>query len=63
MQIEPQKPDPTDDRGAFIGGVLACFLVLAGILAADLILWGDAPSRNITQDEARQGAVSRGDAS
>jgi hypothetical protein len=55
MQIETRKADPTDDRGAFIGGVLACFLVLGGLVAADILLWGDAPSRHLTQDDTGRG--------
>ena len=63
MQIETRKADPTDDRGAFIGGVLACFLVLGGLVAADILLWGDAPPRHLTQDENRQGSISKADPS
>ena len=55
MQIETRKADPTDDRGAFIGGVFACFLVLAGLVAADILVWGDAPSRHLPHDEDGQG--------
>jgi len=63
MQIETRKADPTDDRGAFIGGVFACFLVLAGLVAVDILVWGDAPSRHLTQDEDRQGSISKADPS
>ena len=63
MQIETRKADPTDDRGAFIGGVLACFLVLAGLVAADMLVWGDAPPPHMTQDENKQGAISKADPS
>ena len=63
MQIETRKTDPSDDRGAFIGGVLACFLVLAGLVAADILVWGDAPPPHMTQDENKQGAISKADPS
>jgi hypothetical protein len=54
MQIETRKPDPTDDRSAFIGSVLACFLVLAGLVVADRLVWPDASPHHLTQDEGRQ---------
>ena len=37
MQIETRKAYPAEDRGAFVSGVLAGFLVLAAPVAADIV--------------------------
>jgi hypothetical protein len=51
MQIDTRKPDPTDDRSAFIGSVLVCFLVLAGLVLADKLLWPQSSPHQLTQEE------------
>ena len=47
MQIDTRKADPTDDRSAFIGSVLACLLVLAGLVVADKLLWPQSSSNHL----------------
>ena len=61
MRIETRRSDPTDDRSAFIGSVLACFLVLAGLVVADILLWPGTSSHHMTQDEAKQTPITRAD--
>ena len=50
MEIDTRKPDPTDDRSAFIGSVLACVLVLAGLVVADKLLWSESSPHHLTQE-------------
>ena len=38
MQIDTHKGDPTEDRGAFIGGVLGCLVVLGALLVAYMLV-------------------------
>jgi hypothetical protein len=38
MQIDTQRPDPTADHGAFIGSVLICVVLFAGLLATHIWL-------------------------
>ena len=37
MQIDTHKGDPSEDRGAFIVGVLWCLVLLAALLAARML--------------------------
>ena len=37
MQIDTRKGDPAEDRGAFLGGVLWCVVLLAALLAAHVL--------------------------
>jgi len=37
MQIDTHKGDPAEDRGAFLGGVLWCVVLLAALLAAHML--------------------------
>ena len=38
MQTDTRKGDPAEDRGAFLGGVLGCLVVLAALLVAYLLV-------------------------
>jgi hypothetical protein len=38
MQIDTHKGDPAEDRGAFIGGVLGCLVVLGALLVAYMLV-------------------------
>ena len=37
MQIDTQKGDPAEDRGAFIGSVLGCLALFVTLVAAHLL--------------------------
>jgi hypothetical protein len=37
MQIDTRTNDPAEDRGAFLGGVLWCLVLLAALLAAHVL--------------------------
>lgn len=63
MQIETRTADPTEDRKAFIGSVLACFLVLAGLVAADMLISSPTSQHHLTQDGLHQAPVLRADPS
>jgi hypothetical protein len=63
MQIETRKADPAEDRGAFIGGVLACFLVLAALVAADIVFSDEPSPHQLTQDEGTKSPIAKGDPS
>jgi hypothetical protein len=45
------RPDPTDDRSAFIGSVFACLLVLAALVLADKLLWPLSSPHHFTQEQ------------
>ena len=38
MQIDINQGDPAEDRGAFIGGVLGCLVILGALLVAHMLL-------------------------
>ena len=38
MQIDTHQGDPAEDRGAFIGGVLGCLVILGLLLVAHMLL-------------------------
>ncbi|MEO8421913.1 MAG: hypothetical protein ABI457_12035 [Hyphomicrobium sp.] len=63
MQIETRKADPAEDRGAFIGGVLACLLVLAALVAADIVFSPEPSPHQLTQGEATQSSIAKADPS
>ena len=47
-------PNPTDDRGAIIGGVIACFILLACLVLADKLFWpGESPDHGRHEHVAR----------
>jgi hypothetical protein len=54
MQIDTRKADPTDDRSAFIGSVLACVVVLAGLITADILFASPTAPHHLTQGDAKQ---------
>jgi len=63
MQIETRKADPVEDRGAFIGSVLACFLVLAALVVADIVFAAERWPHQLTQDEATKSPIAKADGS
>lgn len=63
MQIETRTADPTEDHKAFIGSVLACFLVLTGLITADILFSSDTSPHHLTQDGRQQAPVARADPS
>ena len=63
MQIETRRADPAEDRGAFIGSVLACFLVLAALVAADIVLSPEPSPHHLTQGEATKSPIAKADPS
>ena len=63
MQIETQKPDPVDDRSAFIGSVVACFLLLVGLIAADVLFWQGTSPHHLTQGNGAKSPISTADPS
>ena len=63
MQIETRKADPTEDRGAFIGSVLACFLVLAALVAAAIVFSAEPSPHQLTQGEATKSPITNADPS
>jgi hypothetical protein len=63
MQIETRKPDPVDDRSAFIGSVVACFVLLAVIIAADILFWPESSPHHLTQGEPAKSPIPTADPS
>ena len=63
MQIETRKADPVEDRGAFIGSVLACLLVLAALVAADIVFSAEPSPHQSTQGEATKSPIAKADPS
>jgi hypothetical protein len=63
LQIETRKPDPVDDRSAFIGSVVACFVLLTGLVAADILFWSETTPHHLTQGERTKSPISTADPS
>ena len=49
--------DPTDDRSAFIGIAVACSLVLAGLVGADVLIGSDQAPYHAQHDTNRVHAI------
>ncbi len=63
MPIETRKADPAEDRAAFIGSVVACFLVLAALVAADIVLPSGSSPHQLTQGETAKSSIAKADPS